>query len=190
MPLPGGKDRQKPVPWRTPRVHHAGCSPTAFRSTMMKMLRSCITLCALAALATGAAAAGKVNLKWVEPDRFSDIGFSARDRELALQTLAEHFDHLARRLPDGQTLKIDVTDLNLAGEVRMRPQGDIRVLKNRADWPTMELSYTLEAEGRAVKSGQVRLSDMGYGFSQRTDSLGYEKRMIDRWFKTEFEANP
>jgi hypothetical protein len=157
----------------------------------MKHLRPFITCAALALgglTSLGAHAAGTLDLKWVEPEKFSDAGRSPVDREQTLQALGEHLQRLVRQLPDGQTLKIDVTDLNLAGEVRFRPSGDVRVLMNRADWPTMELRYTLQADGRAVKAGQVRLSDMNYGFSQRTDALGYEKRMIERWFQAEFDA--
>jgi hypothetical protein len=141
---------------------------------------------ALALQALAAQAAGKIELKWVEPQNFADAGHTVADREATLQALGEHIQRLAGALPDGQTLKIEVTDLDLAGEVRFTPSRDLRVLRNRADWPTMNIRYSLVADGRVLKSGQTRLSDMNYGFTLRRDAYGYEKRMIDTWFRAEF----
>ncbi len=136
--------------------------------------------------AAAAHAAGKVEVNWIEPAQFSDVGRGSIDREQTLKALAEHFALLARQLPVGQTLKLDVTDVNLAGEMHPSLARDFRILRGRADWPAMELKYELSAEGRSVKSGQARLSDMNYLFKPTSDNLGYEKRMIDAWFKTEF----
>jgi hypothetical protein len=150
-----------------------------------------IIAAALALPALGAAqAAGKVELNWVEPEKFSDAGFGSAERQAALQALGEHITRLGRQLPDGQTLKIEVTDLNLAGEQKFTPSRDVRVLRGRADWPTMQLRYTLQAEGRDLKSGQARLADMNYLFTTRNDDYGYEKRMIDNWFRAEFAPRP
>lgn len=138
----------------------------------------------------GAQAAGKVELNWVEPEKFSDIGFGHADRNAALQALGDHITRLGRQLPDGQTLKIEVTDVNLAGETRFAPARDLRVLRGRADWPTMQLRYTLVADGRELRAGQARLADMNYLFTTRNDDYGYEKRMIDNWFRAEFAPQP
>jgi Protein of unknown function (DUF3016) len=140
--------------------------------------------------ATTAGAAGKVEVNWIEPAQFSDVGHGSIDREQTLKALAEHFVLLARRLPDGQTLKLDVSDVNLAGEMSPNLAKNFRILRGRADWPTMELKYELSAEGRSIKSGQAHLADMGYMFKPTGDNLGYEKRMIDAWFKTEFGLSP
>lgn len=141
---------------------------------------------ALSLSAAAAHAAGKVEVNWIEPAQFSDVGRGSIDREQTLKALAEHLALLARQLPDGQTLKLDVTDVNLAGELSPNLARDFRILRGRTDWPTMQLKYELSAEGRSIKSGSVRLSDMGYMFKPTSDYLGYEKRMIDAWFKTEF----
>ncbi len=135
---------------------------------------------------TSAHAAGAVDVRWIEPETFSDAGRSEADRSRVMQTLDTHINRLARSLPTGQTLTLDVTDLNLAGEIVPASWRDVRVLRGGADWPQMSLRYTLQSEGRTLKSGEVRLSDMHYTFTTRPDELGYEKRMIDRWFKSEF----
>jgi hypothetical protein len=142
----------------------------------------------LGLLAT-AQAAGTVNVRWVDPAGFSDVSRSPIDRDRELQALADFMGTLGKHLPNGQVLSIEVVDLNLAGEVNPFSWREARVLRGGADWPQMELRYTLSSEGRALKSGQAQLSDMNYLFTQRRDELGYEKRMIERWFRTEFPAH-
>jgi Protein of unknown function (DUF3016) len=162
--------------------------PDHRQEPIMHSTSRCILAGALALQALAAQAAGRIELAWIEPERFIDSGPTAADRAETLHALGGHIQQLAGALPDGQTLKIEVTDLNLAGEVRFMPGRDVRVLRNRADWPTMNLRYTLVADGRVLKSGETRLSDMNYGFTLRSDAYGYEKRMIDTWFRAEFGA--
>jgi hypothetical protein len=102
--------------------------------------------------------------------------------------LQQHFDKLAAALPAGQQLKVDVTDIDLAGETSpTRFHGrDVRVLKGRADWPRMNLSYSITQGDKVIKSGQEKLSDMDYQHSRshyaNDDALRYEKNMLDQWF--------
>ena len=57
--------------------------------------------------------------------------------------------------------------------------------------PSMAMSYEVLETGKVVRQGQVNLRDMNYqdGFNNYSsgDTLRYEKRMIDRWFKDEFD---
>lgn len=155
---------------------------TSFRS-----LATTSTLLCAAALPL-AHAAGSVEVQWLEPAQYSDAGRSNVDRERVTQILGQHFQKLARLLPDGQVLKVQVTDLDLAGEIEpFRWQG-LRVLRGRADWPRMSLRYTLTADGRTLKSGEAQLQDMGYSFSRRTEDLGHEKRMVEQWVRAEFSG--
>lgn len=144
---------------------------------------------AIAALPGGAQAAGRVEVHWLQPEQFSDIGRSAADRERHLADLAESLQQLGAALPDGQTLTLEVSDVDLAGELLPGRLHDIRVLRDRADWPRLQLHYTLRAGTSVLKSGQADLADMNYFFGPRPQgSLAYEKRMIDRWFRSEFSA--
>ena len=157
----------------------------AFRRT----LRGLAALLPLALIVwTPAHGAGTVEVRWVDPAQFSDVSRDPIARERELHSLGRYMSQLGRRLPDGQTLLIEVTDLNLAGELRPFGWRDARVLRGGADWPQMELRYTLQSGGRTLKIGQTRLADMNYFFSLRSDDLGYEKRMVERWFKDEFVA--
>ena len=93
-----------------------------------------------------------------------------------------------RRLADGQTLKIVITDIDLAGELRVGARGDTRVTTGGADWPRLTLHYTLDG-GAAPASAHEVVADKDY--LRRTevlpsDPLRYEKRMLDHWFTARF----
>lgn len=149
-------------------------------------------LCAALCTPVSAAWAGTAQVTWVEPERYTDIGRNAVDRERVLATLAEHLEKLAARLPAGQTLQVDVTDVDLAGEVH--PYGrwawdDVRVLRGTTDWPRVSLRWTLRgADGGTLRQGQDELSDMAYLFRSNPGHLGPEKRLFQRWFSARFEA--
>ena len=155
---------------------------TSFRS-----LVTASTLLCAAALPP-AHAAGNVEVQWLEPAQYSDAGRSTAERERVMQILGEHLQKLGRLLPYGQLLKLQVTDLDLAGEIEPFRWHQLRVLRGGADWPRMSLRYALSAEGRTLKSGEAQLQDMGYSFSRRADDLGYEKRMVEQWFRAEFSG--
>lgn len=145
-----------------------------------------LSLLLCAALSPTAAWAGNASVSWVEPDRFSDIGRNAVDRERVLAQLGDYLGKLSARLPQGQTLKVEVTDVDLAGEIN--PFGawrwdDVRVLRGRVDWPRISLRWTLSAaDGSTLRQGQDDLSDMAYFFRPQPEHLGHEKRLLKRWF--------
>ena len=158
------------------------------------------TLFALAvasgALLQPAAAAGRVEVKFVDAAQFTDAGPSVIDRERTLHSLSAYLQSLGPALPDGQTLSLDVLDVDLAGEVEPLRWGwsDLRVLRGGADGPHMTLRYTLQAAGHTLKTGQAQLSDMNYLFASRgypvrqSGALPYETRMLRQWFDENFAA--
>jgi hypothetical protein len=139
------------------------------------------------ALAAGGAAAA-VTVTYVHPENFHDLPFPTADREEMLGQISDHFKKLGANLPAGQDLRIEVTDFDPAGRLipNARSGQDLRILNGRADWPRMDLRYTIEQNGQVVKTGQAQLQDMNYQqtFSQYfdTEPLRYEKQMIDDWF--------
>lgn len=157
----------------------------------MKTDLKALALAALVLCWAGSAGAA-VTVTFAHPEKFRDMPFSQRDREDVLKELGEHFAHLGRNLPPGQDLRIEVLDLDLAGELRpnFRGRDDIRILRGGADWPRMKLRYTLESNGQVISSGEEQLSDMMYlnrlPRYADGDTLRYEKRMIDDWFKQKF----
>ena len=154
-------------------------------------MRHTLILAACLALAPLAQAAGVVDVSFKPADQLTDIGHGSLERERNVKALAEHFQSLAARLPDGQTLKVEVLDVNLAGDLRPTRRGDdVRVLRGAADWPALDLRWQLLQGGRTLSSGDERLADMAYlQFGRRLapgSPLPYEARMIDRWFDERF----
>jgi hypothetical protein len=152
-------------------------------------------LAAMTLLACSGAWAG-VQVNFEQPDNYTDVPFSTRDREVVLNGLADHFQFLGKSLRPGQELKIEVTDVDLAGreDVTRRGAFAIRVMDGRTDWPRMRLRYTLEQNGKVIASGNAYLSDMSYlqriGRYSSSDSLRFEKQMIDDWFRNTFDLKP
>lgn len=151
----------------------------------MRIARTLLTVAALAA-GSLAQAAGTVQVSFDKPDEFVDIGHNRWDQDRTLDQLREVFKGWAAKLPDGQTLKVEVLDVDLAGRLQPRRGDEIRVLNGRADWPRIKLRWTLSAGDRTLKSGEDDLADMAYlqtfGGLDRSLSLPYEGRMLERWF--------
>jgi hypothetical protein len=154
-----------------------------------RRLASSLAAACLACSTLPSFAAGQVEVAWIEPDHFADAGRSVIDRERTMSALGDHLKRWARLLPDGQTLKLEVLDLNLAGEIEPYGWHQVRVLRGRADWPQMKLRYTLQNQGNTLKAGDADLADMHYRLGDRTSELAFEKRMLDQWFKKTIASN-
>jgi hypothetical protein len=147
-----------------------------------------LTTVSLGAIAAAAQAQAEVN--FIKPENFSDIGWVGVDRDNAMKQLEDHFKALAARELPGKQLKIDVTDVDLAGEVEPRVRSDrLRILRS-VTIPRMSFSYTLSENGQVLKSGKADLKDMDYqnGVGNRyfdSEALRYEKKMIDDWMARE-----
>jgi hypothetical protein len=156
----------------------------------MKILSSVLCLAALGAVAGSSQAAGVVEVNFVDAAHYSDAGFGASQVELTTRALGAHLQKLGARLPDGQTLHVDVLDVDLAGNVKHGAHRDLRVMRGGADWPQIRLRYTLTADGKTLKTGTDRLTDLNYqdGMTPPADDpYVYEERLLTRWFKTTFD---
>lgn len=154
----------------------------------MKSFMKTMAVGGLLALAAGGAQAA-VSVIFNETQRYSDVPFATADRQEVLGQLEDHFKKLGKYLPPDQDLNIEVLDIDLAGrEVpNFRSGRDLRVINGRADWPHMQLRYSLQQNGQVIKSGEAQLQDMNYqnNSSNRyfdSEPLRYEKQMIDDWF--------
>ncbi|QOL26689.1 DUF3016 domain-containing protein [Thalassotalea sp. LPB0316] len=162
---------------------------------MKKLITTLLATVAIAA--SGVVFAGTAEVTWTEPDKYTDMrpanetkgGFIKR----TTTSLEKHITKMAGNLPEGYTLKMDITDVNLAGEVQLRRTQLIRVV-DRVFIPSMAFSYQLtDASGEIVKaSEEVKIKDMNFMDSQaattryRNQSYSYEKAMLDKWFYDEF----
>jgi hypothetical protein len=154
------------------------------------MQRTALLIAAMIALP---AAAATVEISFTQPDKFADIGRSMHDRRDALAAIERHFKELGGRLPQGQTLKVEVSDIDLAGEMRFTRRGDEkRFLRGGADWPRMQLKYSLSQGAQILKAGDDKLADMAYlqriSVSRAHSAYAYDTRMIDDWFARTFAA--
>ena len=87
-------------------------------------------------LATAVAApGGGVTITFVNPQHDTDVGHYGRDTEDNLRVLQSHLENLgARCLAVGETLDIQVLDVDLAGRQEWwhRAGGDLRVMRDIA----------------------------------------------------------
>jgi hypothetical protein len=148
-----------------------------------------IWLAAALLAAAGGAIAG-VTVEYTDPEKFIDLPRSPHERDRVLKEVRDHFAKLGKDLPAGQDLKVTISDIDLAGwaEPRRWSTDDVRIMRGGADWPRIDLTYSLEENGQVLRSGKDSLKNMMY--QQRlnkytsSDAMRYEKQMIDDWFRT------
>jgi len=163
---------------------------------MSKSLLTLLTVSLLCGTFLGLASvqAADVNVTWKSPEKYRDIypgtQGKKRFRESTFKTLENHLLKLAKALPESQTLTIEVTDVDLAGDVHSSGLRQIRVIKDLY-FPRIKFSFQLtNAEKETIQSGHVNLKDMNFMIRSRlrykNKTLGYEKQLLDGWFKDAF----
>ena len=161
----------------------------------MKQSILMVTLLTASFLLVPNAFAATSEVTWTDYKSYRDIdsGNDGRKqfRERTFKDLEKHFAKLAEMLPAGQTLKIDVTDVDLAGDTHHGGVNRTRIVKEIYS-PRMNFSYqVLDADGTVIKSDDVVVKDMnfmsGSSLKYRNKSLGYEKKMLDEWFNETFK---
>jgi len=163
----------------------------------MKIVSSVLfgAIFSLLLISQGIAATSEV--KWTNPEDYRDIhpGDSHRKhfRERTFRTLERHFSKLAEKLPEGQILKIDVTNIDLAGDVNYGGLKRFRIIKE-IYFPKMSFAYqVLDMNNAEISANEVNLKNMNFmmntGLRYRNKSLGYELKMLDDWFKETFEKS-
>jgi hypothetical protein len=140
-------------------------------------------------IASAAAAAATAEVKYLNTDKMTDVPRHYKDLESMEYLFTQHLEQLSEQLPAGQVLKVEFLDIDLAGDVFPRvPVRDIRVTKGQADWPRIDLRYSIEQDGKVIRSGEAKLSDPNYqhGINRyQQDLYGYEKQMLESWFRKE-----
>lgn len=146
------------------------------------------------ALLAGLAQAATVEVEFIEPLKFSDIGTGV-DAESAQKAIAKALTELgSKKLPAQQTLKIAITDVDLAGHLpppTTRPS-DVRVMNGKNDWPRIQLRFKLTEGDKVLAEGEEKLADMNYLSRQARNRPGqllpYETRMLGEWFDARFKT--
>lgn len=149
------------------------------------------TLMITAALLAGPALAANVDVKLDHPENFADARDNLRSKDDVGKALAEHLQALgSKNLPADQKLEITIRDIDLAGDMRprFRTGQDVRIIRGRADWPRVDLSYVLRSGDKVLSQGSESIADMNYTMNQSysagsQDAFFYEKRMLTKWFR-------
>jgi hypothetical protein len=163
---------------------------------MNKPILNLLTVLIISGIAFSAfsAQAADVKITWKNPDKYRDVDSGntgkKRFRENTFSALEKHFVKLAKALPESQILEINVTDVDLAGDVHASGMRDIRVIKDLY-FPRIKFSYKLvNTEQEIIHHDDENLKDMnfmmGSALKYRNKVLGYEKKMLDDWFKKAF----
>ncbi len=160
---------------------------------MRRALGAAVLLAALAApLPALAQVQANVNVRFVAPERYTDAENRFGSGPPLRVTLAEMrrlFETLGNRvLAPGQSLDIDVLDIDLAGFDQ--PGGGVpfglRVV-NDVTPPRFRLRYVLREGRRTVLSAEETVSDlnflMRYARSTSGQTFYYEREVLRDWFQ-------
>lgn len=144
----------------------------------------------LAAIAFAALSlpAASHEVTFADPSKFADIG-APDEVEKNVKDLKEYMERLAQeKLPADSNLKLEVQNVDLAGDRRLKGQGQwVRVMNGRADWPTITVHYKYEQPGHPPLEGNEAITDRLYldrGRPISNNPLRYEQRMMSQWFQT------
>ena len=140
---------------------------------------------------------GPVSVTWDDPANFSEIRYSLNKFESRrgdwVEQLAQHLRERAeKRLPPGEQLLVNITDIDRAGAYE--PWRGVEFYDTRFILdiypPRMTFNYRrIGAGGDVLAEGEREIRDMGYLMTANpyfnSDTLRYEKAMIDRWISQE-----
>lgn len=162
---------------------------------MMKIFTAITIIFCSSIVLSNAAGAATSEVTWTDYEKYRDIdpgeGHRKHFRENTFHNFEKHFSKLATKLPEDQVLKIEVTDLDLAGDTHAAGISRIRIVKD-IYFPRMKFSYQLlGANGSELEASTVELKDMSFMMSATlrysNESLQYEKQMLDDWFFDTFK---
>ncbi|WP_342622250.1 DUF3016 domain-containing protein [Pseudomonas alkylphenolica] len=164
-------------------------------------MRPALTFVALSLLASSGLAqtppAATVEVNYDKPEHFRDASLDSNGYERGadahvMQELRSYLQTLGKRyLPPGQTLRINIRDIDLAG--RYEPWHaqayTIRFMRD-ITWPSIDLHYVLSQQGQLLNQADAHLTDKFYlqrpGRSATSDRLYAEKAMLEEWFRKQF----
>jgi hypothetical protein len=142
-------------------------------------------------------AVARAKVEFFEPQKFTDVCDSYMgdpDRSPYLQQIREHLlEHARHYVPEGQTLSVTFTDIDMAGDFEpwLGPRwADVRIVKDIYP-PRINLTFQLtDAGGQVIKQGKRELRDLAFmmkiTLAFRDDPVRHEKALLDDWLRSEF----
>jgi hypothetical protein len=134
--------------------------------------------------------AGEAVVKWHDFNDYRDVRASNQTKSSYHKHIAnsieKHVAKLAEQLPSAYKLSVEITELDLAGDVHFGGTNEIRVVKP-IYFPQLQLNYSLKNDkGEVMGEGSdIELKDMGFmnGIKRgRDEPFYYEKRLLTEWF--------
>ncbi|WP_394389528.1 DUF3016 domain-containing protein [Shewanella woodyi] len=136
---------------------------------------------------------GVVKIEWKDPKSFRDVkaasDIQSRYEMRTFETLTKNLNKEASKiLKPNQKLEMQVTDLDLAGDVRPTfgaTTSDIRVIKDIYP-PRITFTYTVTQDGKTVMAGDEKLTDLGFMHSigrVNEKPTRYESKLLTDWMK-------
>ncbi|WP_394193979.1 DUF3016 domain-containing protein [Pseudoalteromonas atlantica] len=137
--------------------------------------------------------AGEAVVKWHDFNDYRDVRPSndvkgAYHKRIA-SSFEKHFNKLAEKLPEGYKFNVEVTELDLAGDVQFGGMNEFRIIKP-IFLPRIEFKYSVtDKNGQTlIENDNVSLKDMGFMDRikrGRDEEFYYDKRLITEWFDKE-----
>ena len=135
----------------------------------------------------------QATVNWKDTDTYRDIRAvdqnQSRFQHQVFEILSKEFATTAEQnLTSEQVLKVEVTNLDLAGDARYRPElgKEMRVLTDVTP-PRITFQYQIVEGEQVIKQGDEEISDLNYLSSvmgpARDRRLAYEKKLISNWGK-------
>jgi hypothetical protein len=158
-------------------------------------------LAAAGALNGATAPAPRTEVVFDHPENFADIkdDYHPTDRgeEAILRRIRTFLiDRTKALVPDGDTLTITFTDINLAGKFEpWRGVGweNVRIYTSNYP-PSFTFTYSVtDASGKVIREGSEAIREAGYlmdSTNDRIDSLRYEKDILYGWARAALRGLP
>jgi len=183
------KHRRLQPPHKRPTVTFA----TAMRPSRLLPCTLALLGLTLLPLSLPAQTDGPVLVHYHEPMKFTDFRESSFASERMVRAMMVDFARSIRRatlrhLPEGYTIQITFTDIDMAGD--FEPQrgpdaSDVRIIRDIYP-PRLVFIYVIrDATGEIVADGEEAISDLNFQQNvphlRRQDPFVYEEELFRRW---------
>lgn len=140
----------------------------------------------------------KVEVKFNQPEKFRDILVTGSTKNKSIEIVHKELNRLFEELSEGylseqQTLLIDVTDIDLAGDIEYMVgpnHEDIRIIRYSDNY-RLSFNYEVKNEKGEIKlKGEKEIKNfVSEGIVNRlgnTNSVSHYERELKKWFKQIF----
>ena len=158
----------------------------------MKYLRSMLIF-AISFNPMNWAQAAKLNITFSNPKSYTDIRPAFDGMQYSTEDITSNIEKylttLAEKLPQNYLLKMNVTDIDLAGDTRGQ---NIRLVMQHFS-PRLAFSFQLlDENSQVLLETTENIRDSAFMSNQslkhKNDFLGYEKKLLDDWLKETFST--